>query len=83
MDAVAELGSEHVVDEPVLGDPGQPFERGRADHGVEVMAVAGDLGHRPGNARLDPLFELLWGCGHAVKRSHTVPGRPPLYFVKQ
>ena len=29
VDAVAELGAEHVVDEPVLGDPRQAAERGR------------------------------------------------------
>ena len=30
VDAVAELGAEDVIDEPVLGDAAQPAERGRA-----------------------------------------------------
>ena len=29
VDPAADLGAEHVVDEPVLGDPGQALERGR------------------------------------------------------
>ena len=72
MDAVADLGTEHVLDEPVLGDPIQARERGRAHHRVEVVTVAGDLSHRPGDARLDPVLELLRGCGHplSVARAH-------------
>ena len=60
MDAVAQLGAEHVVDEPVLGDPRQAVERGRGDDRVEVVAVAADLGPRAGNPGLDPLLQLFW-----------------------
>jgi hypothetical protein len=37
-----------------------------------VVTVAGDLSHRPGDARLDPVLELLRGCGHplSVARAH-------------
>ena len=48
MDAVAELGAEDVVDEPVLGDAAEPVERRRRHHGVEMVTVAGDLGLAPG-----------------------------------
>ena len=53
MDAVADLGAEHVVDEPVLGDPAQAPNAPRDDR-VEVVAVAGDFGAGAGDPGLDP-----------------------------
>ena len=66
MDAVAELGAEHVVDEPVLGQPRHAPKRWRSDDGVEVMTIAADNGHGPGNPGLDARFQLLWSCRHAL-----------------
>ena len=66
MDAVAELGAEDVVDQTVLGDPAQPAEGGAADHGVEMVPVAGDLGDGPPGSSLDPVLQLLWSRGHAL-----------------
>jgi len=64
MNTVTELGAEHVVDEPVLGDPRHTCKRGRAHDRVEVMAVAGDAGDGARDAGLDPGLQFLWGCGH-------------------
>ncbi|MEA2157716.1 MAG: hypothetical protein QOD66_96 [Solirubrobacteraceae bacterium] len=64
MDPVADLGAEHVVDQPVLGNPAEALKRGRRYDGVEVMAVSGNLGLGAGDAGLDPVLELLRGSGH-------------------
>ncbi len=78
MNTVADLGAEHVVDEPVLGASVEPGERRRTHNRVEVVTIAGNLSHRLRDARLDPFLELLRCSGHVTKRSD-----PPLYFVKQ
>jgi hypothetical protein len=54
MDAVAQLGTEHVMDESVLSEPGHPCKRGRGYDRVEVMAVAGDVGRSAGDPGLYP-----------------------------
>jgi len=59
MDPIAHLRAEHVVDEPVLGDPWQVPEGVGGNDRVEVVAVAGDGRVRAGNPRLDPRLELL------------------------
>ena len=78
MDAVAHLRAEHVVNEPVLGEARKAGERRRTDGGVEVVAVSRHTCPGVGNPRLDALFDLIWSCGHAPKRSDR-----PLYFVKR
>ena len=72
VDAVAQLGAEHAVHEPVLGDSVKSNERGCRYNRVEVMPVAADLGAGAGDAGFDALFQLLRGCGHAqsVARSY-------------
>ena len=79
MDAVADFPTEHVVDEPVLGDPAESGECRGLDDRVEVMAVAGDLRAGSGNTGFDPVPQLIRGHAHRTKRS----ARPWLYFVKQ
>jgi hypothetical protein len=69
VDPITHLGAEHVVNEPVLSDPAQTRERARGDDRVEVVPVAGDLGTGPRNPGLDPLFQLLGSCRHALKPS--------------
>ncbi len=59
MDPVAELGSEDAVDQLVLRDPIQARERGAGHDRLEVLAVSGDVGHRPGNLSLDPALQLI------------------------
>jgi hypothetical protein len=44
-----------------------------------VVPVAGNLGSSAGYPGLDPISELLRGCGHSLKRSEVAA----LYFVKQ
>ncbi len=67
MDPIPHLGAEHVVDEPVLGDPAEALERGRGDDGIEMVAVAVDFGSGSGNAGFDPFLQLLGSCNHARK----------------
>ena len=69
MDAVAYLGSEDAIDQPVLGDPAEAAERRRGYHGVEVMAVACDLGAGAGYPCFDPFLQLFGRGRHALKRS--------------
>jgi len=69
MNAIAHLGSEHVVDEAMLGDASQAGERGSRDDGVEVVAVTGDLGSSARNPRLNPLLQLLRRSRHTPKPS--------------
>ena len=59
MDAVADLGAEHVVDKLVLGDAAEARERGRADDRLEVVAVADDVGAGAGDPGLDPVLQLV------------------------
>ena len=79
MDAVADLGAEHVVDEPVLRDSAEAHEGRRGDDSAEMATVTGHLDAGLGNRRLDPLLELLGSCSHVLKRSE----KPWLYFMKQ
>ncbi len=72
MDSSTNLRSEHVVDEPVLGDPGQALESRRADRRAPVMPVSADFGTSVWNPRLDPRFKLLRGYRHALKRSEML-----------
>ena len=69
MDSVANLVSEHVVDEPVLGYAGEALECRRRHHRVEVVTVSGDLGARSRNPGLDTVFKLLRRCRHLIKGS--------------
>jgi iron-sulfur cluster assembly protein len=69
VDTIAELGSEHVVDELVLRDPAQPLERRRADDRLEMVTVAGNFGARTWNPSLDPALQLFGGRRHCDKRS--------------
>ena len=69
MNPVAELGSEDVVDETVLGDAVQAAERLRGDDRIEVMAIAGHLGARAGDPGLDPLLQFFGSNAHGRKRS--------------
>ena len=64
MDAVAELGTEDVVHQAMLGDPAEPVEGGSGDNRLEVVSVAGDVRLRAGDARLDALLQLLWCNAH-------------------
>jgi hypothetical protein len=69
VDRTADLGSEDIVDEPVLLDSRQPGEAVGHDLGAEVVAAAGqvlDLGSRAGYGGLDSLLQILRG-GHAVE----------------
>jgi hypothetical protein len=59
VDAPAHFGAENVIHEAMLSNATEPAESGGRDDRVEVMAVAGHLGARAGNSRLDPLLELL------------------------
>jgi hypothetical protein len=54
MDAVADLGSEHVIDEPVLSQPRQARKGRRGHHGVEVMTITRNTGHGTRDPGLDP-----------------------------
>jgi hypothetical protein len=79
VDPVADLGPEHVVDEPVLGDPGKVTERRSGYDGVEMVTVPGDLGAGTRDPGFNALLELLGSCRHSLKGS----GMPWLYFLKQ
>ena len=59
MDTVADLRPEHVVNEPVLGDPAEALERRCGDDGVEVLPVAGNGGGGTGNCGFDPVLKLF------------------------
>ncbi len=65
MDAVAEFGAEHAVNEAVLGDPVEPLERRRRDDGVEMVPIAGYVGLGAGDAGFDPLFQFVRAYGHS------------------
>ncbi len=73
MDAVAELGAEHVVNKLVLGDAGQAGKRRSCDHRLEVVPVAGDVGAGAGDRRLDAILQLIWCNAHSKKRSEWGP----------
>ena len=66
MDPVTDLGAEHVVDQPVLGNSAEALKGRCRDDGVEVMAVPGNLGLGAGNAGFDPFLELIRGSGHRL-----------------
>ena len=66
MDAVAQLVAEHVVHEPMLGEPRHALERGSGDDRVEMMSVAGDGRDGAGDTGFDPGFELVWSGGHVL-----------------
>ncbi len=72
MDSVAQLGAEHPVNEAMLGDSIESRERRRGDDGVEMVPIACNVGLGAGDAGLDPLLQLIRGCGHpsSVARSH-------------
>jgi hypothetical protein len=53
VDAVAELRSQDIVDDPVLGDPAQASEGWRSDDGAEVPPVACHGGARVWDFSLD------------------------------
>jgi len=65
MDPIADIAAEHVVNEPVLGDPADPTECRRGHDRVEVAAVAGHLGTRSRDAGLDPILQFPRGRTHA------------------
>jgi hypothetical protein len=54
MDAVADLGSEHVINEPVLSQPRQARKGRRGHHGVEVLTITRNTGHGTRDPGLDP-----------------------------
>jgi hypothetical protein len=72
VDPVTHLGAEDVVNEPVLGDPTETFERGRGDDRIEVLPVAGNLGTGSRDPGLDPFLQLLGSCRHAHKGSEKL-----------
>lgn len=65
MDPVTDFRAEHVIHQPVLGNPAQAPEGRSRDDGVEVMAVPGNLGLGAGDPGFDPFLELLRGSGHS------------------
>ena len=69
MDPITDLGTENVIDQLVLGDPGQTGEDGRSDLGPEMLAIAADRRRGVGDAGLDAFLQFLWRDGHATKRS--------------
>ena len=67
MDRAAHVGSEHVVDQLVLLDPGQALEAVRDDLGAEVVAASGEVldacfraRNRPFDARLQLFRGRHW-----------------------
>ena len=66
MDAVADLLAEHVVHEPVLGDPAKALKRLGSYHGVEVVAVAGDRRAGARNRGLNAMPKLFGGRRHGL-----------------
>ena len=71
MDTVAQLGAEHVVDEPMLGQAPEAMEGLGGHDRVKVVPVAGDARGGSWDPRLDPFFKLFRRCGHALKGSET------------
>lgn len=73
MDTIAHFVAEYVVDEAVLSDPSEAFERGGGDHRIEVMPVPRDLGPSTRYPGLYPLLQLLWGhtCVLVWRSRHT------------
>ena len=65
MDAVADLGAEHVVHKLVLGDPAEAGERRRTDARLEVVPVAGHVGLGAGDSSLDPMLDFIRRNGHS------------------
>jgi len=61
---IAHLGPKDVVYQAMLGEPRHAAEGRRDHHSVEVMSVAADLRPGTGDARLDPLLELLGSGRH-------------------
>jgi iron-sulfur cluster assembly protein len=59
VNAVADLGAEHVVDQSVLGQAREAGEGRGLDTGLEVAPVPGDLRARAGYSGLDPLLQLV------------------------
>ena len=59
MDAVAELGAEHVVNKLVLGDAAEAGERRALHKRLEVVAVATDIGASARNRGLDAILQLI------------------------
>jgi hypothetical protein len=78
MDAVADLGAEDVVDQPMLGEPGKAREGLRRDDGIEVVTITRDTGHGARDPGLDAGLEFIWRGRHVYKATEV----PPLYFVK-
>ena len=78
VDAVAELVAEHVIHEPVLGDPAEALERGRRDDRVEVVPVAGDLGAGAGI----PASIRCFSSSGVRRHSLRVAAWPSLYWLK-
>ena len=67
MYAIAHLGSEDVVHEPVLGEPAQALEGGCSDDRSEMLPIPGDLGAGAGDSGFDTLLELLGSRGHSPR----------------
>ena len=83
MDAAADLVAEYAVHQPVLGDPAEPLERRGADHGVEVVAVTGNLGASPGDPGFDPSALSSSGVAEVADMPSSVANdRGSLYLVK-
>ncbi len=80
MDALAQFGAEHVIDEPVLGDPAEATERVSRNDSGEMVPVTGNLRVRAGNSGLDPRLQLVGSRAHNPKRSGLATS---LYFMKQ
>ena len=78
MDAVPDLITEHVVDESVLGEPGQAGKGPGGHDGVEVVAITRDVGHGARDAGLDAGLELVWCSWHLIKATEA----PALHFLK-
>jgi hypothetical protein len=54
VNSVAQLGTEHVIDKAVLGDPGHAVKCIGGHHRVEVVTVTGHTGDGAWDPRLDP-----------------------------
>jgi hypothetical protein len=59
VDPVAELGTEYVINEPVLSDAGQAAEGRTFDNRFEVVPVARNVGAGPRDRSLDAIFQLV------------------------
>jgi len=76
MDGAADLFAEDVVDHPVLLEARAAGELVRNHDRPEVVTASGqvlDRDRRPGNRRLDALFELL--CAGHCRQSSDVDDR--------